>query len=226
MPTLHEESHSSRAQNAAEDYNILFGSMADRPYLSAWFPSLREQEMLPRLLSVMKQFPFSDHKAGVGHLTVHSIGWDQPIVFQQTFDYRADPERVLALAGEFLNEDNAYEVEAMWDLWVPVQEGELDQTWELRPQTVKFTAFGTKFEDATYQQNGHVQIDFGLDTPFLYEEVEFSEAVERRIKANVHKLVAFTTAVEKNCGISGRVLWSESEDNLAQKLIERLQKVQ
>ena len=50
--------------------------------------------------------------------------------------------------------------------------------------------------------------------------------LEQRIKANVHKLVNFTSAVEKNCGISGRVLWSESEDNLAQKLIERLQKVQ
>jgi hypothetical protein len=200
--------------------------MADRLYLSIWFPSFREQEVLPRLLSVLKQFPFSAQKSGLGHLAVHSISWDQPIVFQQSFDYRADPERALALAGEFLNEDNAYEVEAMWDLWVPVQEGDLDPTWELQPQTAKFTAFGTKFEDATYQQNGHIQVDFGLDTPFLYEEVQFTEAVERRVKANVHKLVSFTTDVEKNCGISGRVLWSESEDNLAQKLIERLQKVQ
>jgi hypothetical protein len=41
---------------------------------------------------------------------------------------------------------------------------------------------------------------------------------------NVQKLVNFTTAVEKNTGISGRVLWSESEENLAQKLIARLQK--
>jgi hypothetical protein len=200
--------------------------MADRLYLSIWFPSFREPEMLPRLLSVLKQFPFSAQRSGIGHLTVHSIAWDQPVVFQQTFDYRVDPERVLALAGEFLHEDNAYEVEAMWDLWVPVQEGDLDPTWELRPQAVEFTAFAAKFEESTYQQNGHVQVDFGLDTPFLYEAIEFTEVVERRVKANVHKLVSFTTAVERNCGISGRVLWSESEDNLAQKLIERLQKVQ
>jgi hypothetical protein len=200
--------------------------MADRLYLSIWFPSFNEQEMLPRLHSVLRQFPFSAQQSGIGYVAVHSISWDQPMVFQQTFDYRADPDRVLALAGEFLHEDNAYELDAMWDLWVPVQEGELDTTWELKPQTVKFTAFGTRFEEATFQQNGHVQVDFGLDAPFLYEEVEFTEAVEKRIKVNVQKLVAFTTAVEKNCGISGRVLWSESEDNLAQKLIERLQKVQ
>jgi hypothetical protein len=181
---------------------------------------------MPRLLSVLKQFPFSAKRGGVGYVGVRSISWDQPVVFEQTFDYRADPERALTLAGEFLHEDNAYEIEALWDLWVPVQEGDLDQTWEIQPQPVKFIAFGAKFEDATYQQNGHIQVDFGLDTPFLYEEADFTNALEQRIKANVQKLVNFTSAVEKNCGISGRVLWSESEDNLAQKLIERLQRVQ
>jgi hypothetical protein len=200
--------------------------MADRLYLSVWFPSFREPEMLPRTLSVLRQFPFSSQRGGINYLAVHSIGWDEPIAFQQTFDHLTDAERVLSLAGEFLHEDNAYELDAMWDLWFPVQEGELDTTWVQRPQPVKFIAFGTKFEDATYQQNGHIQVDFGLDTPFLYEEVDFTESVEKRIKANVQKLVDFTNAVEKNCGISGRVLWSESDENLAQKLIDRLQRVQ
>ncbi|HEY2498814.1 MAG TPA: hypothetical protein VGK24_17265 [Candidatus Angelobacter sp.] len=200
--------------------------MADRLYLSVWFPSFKAPEMLPRLLSVLKQFPFSSERAGVGYFAIRSISWDQPIIFQQTFDYRVDPESALTLAAEFLHEDNAYEVDVLWDLWVPRQEGDLDQTWVLQPQTVKFIAFGTEFEDATFQENGHIQIDFGLDAPFLYEEADYTTTLEQRIKANVHKLVSFTSAVEKNCGISGRVLWSESEDNLAQKLIERLQKVQ
>src|SRR5437016_10299480 len=200
--------------------------MADRLYLSIWFPNFRETDMSPRLLSVIRQFPFPPQKSGVGYLAVHSISWNEPIVFQQTFDYRADPERALALAAEFVHEDNAYELEVLWDLWVPVQEGDLDTTWENHNQLVKFIAYGAKFEDAAYQQNGHIRVDFGLDTPFLYEEVEFTPAVERRIKTNVQKLIAFTTAVENNCGISGRVLWSESEDNRAQKLITRLQNVQ
>jgi len=59
-----------------------------------------------------------------------------------------------------------------------------------------------QFDDASYQQNGHIQVDFGLDTPFLYEEVDFTSILEQRIKANVHKLVNFTSAVENNCGIS------------------------
>jgi hypothetical protein len=200
--------------------------MADRLYLSIWFPSFRDTEMITRLLSVTRQFPASPQKGGVGYLAVHSISWSEPELFQQTFDYRIDPESALQFAAEFLQEDNAYELEMLWDLWMPVQEEDLDETWEVKPQLVKFIAFGSKFEEATYQQNGHIQVDFGLDTPFLYEDVELTAAVENRVKANVHKLVSFTTAVEKNCGISGRVLWSESEDNLAQKLIERLQKVQ
>jgi hypothetical protein len=200
--------------------------MADRLYLSIWFPSFNMQEIMPRLLSVLKQFPFSAQRGGVGYVAVRSVSWDQPIIFEQTFDYRTDPERALTLAAEFLHEDNAYEIEALWDLWVPVQEGDLDETWHIQPQPVKFIAFGPKFEDAAFQQNGHIQADFGLDTPFLYEEADFTNTLEQRIKSNVQKLVNFTSAVEKNCGITGRVLWSESEDNLAQKLIERLQKVQ
>jgi hypothetical protein len=45
------------------------------------------------------------------------------------------------------------------------------------------------------------------------------------VKANVQKLIDFTQHVEKNCGISGRVLWSESDENLAQKLIAKLQRI-
>src|SRR6185369_6326213 len=117
-----------------------FNIMADRLYLSVWFPSFQEPEMLPRLLSVLKQFPFSADRPGIGYLAIRSISWDQPIIFQETFDYRADPERALLLAAESLHEDNAYELDVLWDLWVPTKEGDLDETWVLRPQTVKIIA--------------------------------------------------------------------------------------
>src|ERR1700743_1242077 len=200
--------------------------MADRLYLNIWFPSFHEQEILPRLLSVLKQFPFSAERNGVGFMAVRSIAWEEPIIFQQTFEDRVPPETAIGLASEFLHEDNAYEIDVQWDLWVSEKQGDLDETWVLRPETVKITAFGTELDNATFQQDGHMQIDFGLDAPFLFEEADYNEFLEQRIKANVQKLVDFTSALEKNCGISGRVLWSESEDNLAQKLIERLQKVQ
>ena len=65
-----------------------------------------------------------------------------------------------------------------------------------------------------------------MDTPFLHEELSLTEQAEAHVRANVQKLVDFTLKLEQSSGASGRLLWSESEDNLAQKLIARLQRVQ
>lgn len=198
--------------------------MADPLYLSLWFPSFTEGEMLPHVLSVLKHFPYSTEFPGIGHLAVHPVGWDQPIVFEETFDYRADPERAVELAGEFLHEDYAFEFEALWDLWIPREER--GEVWIDRPSPVSVVASGLSFDEGSYRENGHIRVDFGLDTPFLFEDIPLTELAEARVKANVQKLVGFTTEVEKHCGISGRLLWTESEENLAQKLLARLQRVQ
>jgi hypothetical protein len=68
-------------------------------------------------------------------------------------------------------------------------------------------------------------VDFGLDTPFLLEEIELDRVAEEYVKRNVQKLVQVTNAIQENCGISSRLLWSDSGENLAQKLIARLQRV-
>jgi hypothetical protein len=200
--------------------------MADRLYLSLWFPSFQEADIMPRTLSVLKQFPFSSSRPGIGYLGVHGMSWNEPLVFEEIFDDRATPEQAVAIAGEHVHSDHAYEFGAWWDLWTPETGGGLDTTWRLNPQAVKFLVHGADFEDGIFQEDGHIQIDFGLDTAFLYEDLELDELSEQRVKANVHRLVEFTSAVEKKSGISGRVLWSDSEENLVQKLIARLQKVQ
>jgi len=196
--------------------------MADRLYLNLWFPNFAEEEMLAKTLCVLRQFPFAAERPGIGYLAVHPISWNEPVIYQETFDYCATPEQAIETVGEFLHDDNAYEFEALWDLWTP---GE-DAGWVRAPRAVNFFVHGLNFEDGAYEQEGHVQVDFGLDTPFLYEDVKLTPLTEGRVRDNVHKLVEFTSMVEKNCGTSARLLWSESEENLAQKLIARLQKVQ
>jgi hypothetical protein len=196
--------------------------MADRLYLNLWFPSFSEEEMLTKTLCVMRQFPFPAEGQGIRYLAVHPIGWNEPVVYQESFDYGAAPERAVETAREFLHDDNAYEFEALWELWAPGEDG----TWVRAPRAVSFFAHGLNFEDGAGEQEGHVQVDFGLDTPFLYEDVKLTPVTEARVRENVQKLVDFTNAVEKNCATSARLLWSESEENLAQKLIARLQKVQ
>lgn len=179
--------------------------------------------MLQRLACVMRQFPFSAARAGIGYVAVHSIGWDEPLVFEQTFDFRAEPDHALGLASEFLHDDNAYVFEAMWDLWtLEPQTGR----WLRQPLPVKFIVHGERFADGISQESGHIQLNLGLDSNFLLEGVDLTPLAEQQVRENIEQVVNFTAAVERSCGISGRLLWSESEENLAQKLIARLQRVQ
>ncbi len=126
--------------------------MADRLYLSIWFPSFQEQEMLPRLLSVLKQFPFSADRPGIGYLAFAASPGTSPSSFEQTFDDRATPEQALRWPLSFCMKTMLMRSDVLWDLWVPTKEGDLDETWVLKPQTVKFIAFGTEFEEAPFRK--------------------------------------------------------------------------
>ncbi len=197
--------------------------MADPLYLSVWFPQFGEEEMMPRLLCVVRQFPFSAARPGITAVAVHPVAWTEPTILERRFTTPGVmPEEAVEIASDLLHGDYGYVLEAYWDLWVPRENGQ----WDKEARLVKFIAQGLEFEEGAYQDSGHVEVEFGLDTPFVFDEVELSEHAEEHVRSNVHKLVSFTNAVEKNCGVTGRVLWSESEENLAQKLIARLQKIQ
>lgn len=197
--------------------------MADSLYLSLWFPSFEEAEILPRTVSVLQQVPFSSARAGVTYSAIQPVSWSEPTILERRYRPGVSPEEAVAEVAEFLHDDYAYVFEAYWDLWTP-PEG--DKKWILEPSLIRLTAQGLEFEERAAEETGHIQVDFGLDTSFLHEEVEFTAEAERNVRANVQKLVEFTAQVEKNAEATGRLLWSESEENLAQKLISRLQRVQ
>jgi hypothetical protein len=203
-------------------------------------------------------------------------------------------ETAVAEATEILHDDMAYEFEMKWRLLTPDSgpgspnysadaaltldpAGQLDTLWRPHPTTVKFLGFGPHFDDSSFDQNGHIRIDFGLDYPWVLEdeddtdEEEVVSSRDRRreaedeideeeieadeprsnllafnstsrsgeseeadkslseaaqyIQRNVEMLLAFTLSVEKHCGISSRLLWTESGEPLAEKLIARLQRL-
>jgi|SRR5579863_864411 len=199
--------------------------MSDSLYLSLWFPSFRETEMMTRAVSVLRQFPFSTVREGITYLSVHPVAWSEPTVLERRFDPGVSPEEAVEVAGEFAHDDFAFVFEAFWDLWTP-SDDEHGDSWVQRPTAVRFLVHGVQFDDGIYTDDGHIEADFGLDSFFIHEGRQFSGAVEQHLRTNIAKLVAFSSAVERNCAISGRVLWSESEENLAQKLIARLQQTQ
>ena len=95
----------------------------------------------------------------------------------------------MLIASDLLHEDYAYMFDAFWDLWVVAENGE----WTLRPSPVKFLVHGLEFDDGVYQQEGHIQVDLGLDSPFLQEDVPLtieagSESARQRAEAGgVHQ---------------------------------------
>src|SRR5262249_12291485 len=159
---------------------------------------------------------------GVTGVAIHPVSWTEATILEQRFQPGLTPDEATAMAAGLLHEDYAYMFETNWDLWTPAEPG---IEWSLQPNAVRFIVRGIEFEEREAETEGSVQVDFGLDTPFLHEEMQFSAELERRVHANVQTLVDFTNRVEKNSGAKTRLLWSESEENLAQKLISRLQKV-
>ena len=197
--------------------------MSDPLYLSLWFPDFSGPEMLPHAFAVLQQFPFSAQRPGITYFALHPVSWNEATVLERRFPLGIDPGQAALLAAETVHEDYAYVFEGYWDLWMP---DITKESWVLEPAIVKFIVQGEEFDDGAYQQTGHVEVDFGLDSFFLQPETSLSEQTSTKIRENVAKMVEFSKNVEKNSGTSARLLWSESEESLAQKLIARLQRVQ
>ena len=216
--------------------------MADQLYLSLWFPNFRLEALPEKLTCVLRQFATIGGQKRITAAAAYPLGWSESPTWQRLFvnDERSEQtddsliENAVAEATEQLHDDMAYEFEIKWQLWRPelaeVELGvALDPTWKLEAATVKILGFGPEFDDAGFEQNGHIRIDFGLDTPWLADQLDadapLDELAQKHIQENVEKLLAFTLLCEKNCGLSSRLLWTESGEPLAEKLIARLQRL-
>ena len=197
--------------------------MPDSLYLSLWFPEVSGPEILPHILNVLQQFPFSAQRPGISYIAVQPISWNESTVLERRFSPGIAPEEAVLIATDLVHDDYAYIFDAYWDLWMP---DEATRQWALVPSPNKFIVQSQEFDEGSYEQTGHIQVDFGLDSPFLQENVSLTEETQAKVRDNVAKLVEFTVKAEKNTRATARLLWSESEENLAQKLIARLQRVQ
>lgn len=160
----------------------------------------------------------------------------------------ADPRVAVVEATELLHEDYAYEFQIGWNLWeleidnagssarpalraglaqddsqeIGAQDDNFIGRWARGPRLVRVTGYGPLFDEGTYEQDGHVRIDFGSDAPFLEEDVDLSEVGARHVAENVRQLVELVAGVEKASGATARLLWSELGESLAQRLAARL----
>src|SRR5262249_6192205 len=115
--------------------------MPDPLFLSFWFQHFETIEILPRAVSVMKQFPFAPSRPGITYLALHPVSWNEPTVLERRFEPGITPEEAAAVAADLLHEDYAYVFEAYWDLWSPSTERR-NPEWSLKPSLVRFIVHG------------------------------------------------------------------------------------
>jgi len=109
---------------------------------------------------------------------------------------------------------------------------EMNETlgWKRVPMEVTIACLGPEFEAAedfgasqTSAQNPHFRIDFGLDTLFLPEESpdpdeeDWDEAA-LCYRDNISQLLGFMRRIEKSLPLKRRLLWSASDDDLAERI--------
>jgi len=94
--------------------------------------------------------------------------------------------------------------------------------WARGPRLVRVTGYGPLFDEGAYEQEGHIRIDFGSDTPFLEEDADLDQVGARHVEENVRQLVELAGGVEQASGATARLLWSELGESLAQRLAARL----
>jgi hypothetical protein len=207
--------------------------MSDQLYLSLWFPNFRLEALPAALISVLQQFARISGDSRVSAASAIPIDWTESPIYQRIYvnDERSEEsndakiENAVREATEQLHDDTAYELEMKWQLWLPESAEGFDTTWRLQPHTVKITGFGPEFDEGAYDQNGHIRIDFGIDTPWVLEDGDLDNIAQQKIQQNIEKLLAFTLSVEKHSGISSRLLWTESGEPLAEKLVASLQRL-
>jgi len=200
--------------------------MSDTLYLSLWYPNLRLAALAEKLTAVLGAFATHGGEARVYSATVWPVSWSESPVFQRVYGHGergAEIRLAVEDALELLHEDYAYEFQIGWSLWEaePGVNG-LDARWSRGPRLVRVTGFGPLFDEGSYEQDGHIRLDFGSDAAFLDEDVELDATAARHVEENVRQLVELTGAVEKGSGATARLLWSELGESLAQRLAARL----
>lgn len=173
--------------------------------------------MLPRLQQACEALPQEARERGVRGVAVTALDWTQAPLLEERFEPGVELEAALTRLREFAHDDCACEAELAWLLW-HFRNGR----WEQAPQSVRLITLGIAFGDGLAAQEGHIEVDFGLDEVFLAELAPWNAETRQHLQANIVQLLVFSQKVQERLRPQRRRLWSEDVDDWTQKLVQRL----
>lgn len=219
--------------------------MANHAYASVWTRGSSEAPTLGRFGVLLSTVPFTREQPVLTSFAVRAVEPTQPPLFDQ--DSRLQPiaaVEALALAGEYLDDDVAYEATTHWDLWVYDVN---DAAWQLLPQPLLLTCYGEQYDGAVCREMGNFHVDLGFEHLFTGHagmlgfrrnavarpehpiEAAFVRAMsdeknlrEYRDKTyeNIRKLLDWMQRINTTLPVEKSVLWSEGEKNFEARLEE------
>ena len=103
--------------------------------------------------------PSSPVFPGFHSLTIRAVDFAEPPLAEHDMRLRpATAAEVAAACREHTGDDLLYEAAAYWDLWTFEAGNWIDQ-----PQRFEISCWGENFDNGAFADNGHFQIDAGLE---------------------------------------------------------------
>lgn len=183
--------------------------MGDPLFLSLWLRGYSPLALPVYFKKALGAFPHSK-------LTTKSVLRVFPLSFQETplheefIDEELDPQYVVAQAQQFLHEDCAFQLETRWDLY------QWNEDWEMKPAKVLIEVYGPEFDSP---RGEHVRLDFGASGLFLPEP---QSDMLKPVQSNIRSLLHLVQDLENELTIERPLLWSEEDDNFAERLRQML----
>ena len=185
--------------------------MADPLFLSVWLTGYSPLALTVYFQRVLEAFPYSKLKLG-SVLRVYAVSFQEVPVFEGFIDTEMDAAEAAAIVQEFVHDDCCIQLETKWDLY------QWEAGWELKPMRACIEVYGPHFERDVLNPLGEAEpicIDLGPEATFL-PEPQSDQLLP--VQSNIRSILHFADDLQGALAVEQRLLWSETEDNFAERL--------
>ncbi|MFZ5928338.1 MAG: hypothetical protein ACOYX1_12915 [Acidobacteriota bacterium] len=179
--------------------------MHDPLFLSLWLKNFAPVGLPLYLKKAVAVFPQSRLLPG-GVFRIIPLAFREAPLLEEQYDGDLDPQAAASRVQEHLHDDIAIQVEMRWDIYQWTGE------WALKPSRVYLEIFGPQFEAPLGE---HLRLDLGPQRLYLPEP---SSDALRPVQSNIRSVLHLATDLENELIAERRLLWTEDEENFAERL--------